>query len=285
MRRRGGFRGDLLQRYASTPFRAVFLFSSQDEHFRSVIERYWNDWSEESADTLDFYDYTIRSESPSDYSYSQRKIESLRPVPSADLRRIQAAGLPCMLLWSDADSLVIPFRDVAQDRHKSVERFRDVLSLISSGRIDELKMRFDPMVRALVTSVADIFISYSHADRETTERLDTALRREGFSVWFDASLRAGDRFDLQIEHFQRHACATVVLWTYAAIESKWVRAEALAAHTTQRLAQATVQVTESNLPIPFNAVHAENLTHWPMIPDGFTRLVAALRRFCPASQC
>jgi hypothetical protein len=42
--------------------------------------------------------------------------------------------------------------------------------------------------------MADVFISYSKASRTETEQLATELQGKGFSVWWDASLVAGDNF-------------------------------------------------------------------------------------------
>jgi TIR domain len=42
--------------------------------------------------------------------------------------------------------------------------------------------------------VADIFISYSKADREVVVLLSAFFEAEGWSVWWDKSLTAGDAY-------------------------------------------------------------------------------------------
>jgi TIR domain len=42
--------------------------------------------------------------------------------------------------------------------------------------------------------MADVFISYSKAYAEAAEELARDLQAKGFSVWWDTSLAAGDRF-------------------------------------------------------------------------------------------
>ena len=43
--------------------------------------------------------------------------------------------------------------------------------------------------------MADIFLSYSRADRPKAQVFAEALTAEGFSVWWDKVLRAGQTYD------------------------------------------------------------------------------------------
>ena len=45
----------------------------------------------------------------------------------------------------------------------------------------------------------DIFLSYGHDDLSTASRFAEGFEREGFTVWWDASLRSGEAFDAAIE--------------------------------------------------------------------------------------
>jgi adenylate cyclase len=42
--------------------------------------------------------------------------------------------------------------------------------------------------------MSDIFISYARRDERLAERLAEALRRQGWTVWWDAFLRVGEGF-------------------------------------------------------------------------------------------
>ena len=47
--------------------------------------------------------------------------------------------------------------------------------------------------------MSDIFISYKREEQPEARKLANALEREGWSVWWDPKLRAGDHFDKIIE--------------------------------------------------------------------------------------
>ena len=55
----------------------------------------------------------------------------------------------------------------------------------------------------------DIFLSYGHDDLSTASRFAQGFEREGFTVWWDASLRSGEAFDAAIESALKSAKAVV----------------------------------------------------------------------------
>lgn len=59
----------------------------------------------------------------------------------------------------------------------------------------------------------DVFLSYSREDQSIARRFAEALGQEGFSVWWDQSLRSGDAYDKVTEQALRDAKAVVVLWS------------------------------------------------------------------------
>ncbi len=71
--------------------------------------------------------------------------------------------------------------------------------------------------------MADIFLSYAHADEATARRFAEGLERAGFSIWWDSSLRSGDAFDAAIENALQAASAVIVLWSKTSVQSRWVR--------------------------------------------------------------
>lgn len=107
---------------------------------------------------------------------------------------------------------------------------------------------------------SDIFISYSRTDRSFAKHLANCLEDEGFSVWWDAALHAGESFDEVIEAQLRAARVVVVLWSKRSVASRWVRAEATLADRMNKL--APVLIEECDRPIIFELIHSTDLIEW-----------------------
>ena len=73
--------------------------------------------------------------------------------------------------------------------------------------------------------MADIFISYSKFDRESALELSANLESEGWSVWWDKSLGAGDAYRDEIMKQLATARAVIVIWTENSIKFDWVSTE------------------------------------------------------------
>lgn len=106
----------------------------------------------------------------------------------------------------------------------------------------------------------DVFISYNREDRETAGLVANALVAEGFTVWWDAALRAGETYDEVTEQNLRSAGAVVVLWSKRSANSKWVRAEATVGERSSTLVPALIEDCER--PIRFELVQTADLRHW-----------------------
>ena len=128
----------------------------------------------------------------------------------------------------------------------------------------------------------DIFLSYGHRDVATAQRFAESFEREGFTVWWDASLRSGDAFDATIEAALRSAKAVVVLWSATSVQSRWVRAEATLADRNKTLMPVMIELCDR--PIMFELMHTTDLSHWSGDPNdsvwqsylsGLRRLVGA----------
>ena len=59
----------------------------------------------------------------------------------------------------------------------------------------------------------DIFLSYNREDQATARRYAEAFEGQGFSVWWDTTLRAGEAYDEVTEAALNEAKAVVVLWS------------------------------------------------------------------------
>ncbi len=116
--------------------------------------------------------------------------------------------------------------------------------------------------------MADIFISYSKPDRFEIEKLAATLAADGWSVWWDKSLSAGDQYRDEIMKELARARAVVVVWTANSIKSDWVRAEAGQAKANGKLIPVKADgVGYGDIPLPFGEMHTE--------PIGNKEIVAA----------
>lgn len=108
--------------------------------------------------------------------------------------------------------------------------------------------------------VPDVFISYSRDNRTVAEQIARSLEAEGFDVWWDAVLRAGESYDEVIEDNLRSAGAVVVLWSATSVRSKWVRAEATAGERHSTLVPALIENTD--VPIRYELTQTAELQSW-----------------------
>jgi thioesterase domain-containing protein len=106
----------------------------------------------------------------------------------------------------------------------------------------------------------DIFPSYNREDQAAARRLAEAFEAEGFSVWWDVTLRSGEVYDQVTEEALRQAKAVVVLWSERSVVSRWVRAEATLADRNRTLVPARIEPCD--LPIMFELTQTADLAHW-----------------------
>jgi len=108
--------------------------------------------------------------------------------------------------------------------------------------------------------MADIFISYSRKDRDRAERLADALTQQGWSVWWDRKIAAGESFDRSIEQELDAAKCAIVLWTHDSVESEWVKNEAAAA--VERGVLVPVLLDAVRPPLEFRRKQTVDLSGW-----------------------
>ena len=106
----------------------------------------------------------------------------------------------------------------------------------------------------------DIFLSYNREDSDTARRFAEGLEREGFSVWWDQTLRSGEAYDVVTEAALKAAKAVVVLWSPRSVVSRWVRAEATLADRNKTLVPVMIEPCER--PIMFELTQTAELGHW-----------------------
>jgi formylglycine-generating enzyme required for sulfatase activity len=108
--------------------------------------------------------------------------------------------------------------------------------------------------------MSDIFISYKREEQPVARKLANALESEGWSVWWDPKLRAGDDFDEVIEKVLDESRCVIVLWSEMSLESKYVRAEAAEALEQEKL--VPVAIENISLPFRFKRLHTPKLLNW-----------------------
>ena len=108
--------------------------------------------------------------------------------------------------------------------------------------------------------MSDIFLSYNREDSDTARRFAEGLEREGFSVWWDQTLRSGEAYDEVTEAALKAAKAVVVLWSPRSVVSRWVRAEATIADRNKTLVPVMIEPCER--PIMFELTQTAELGHW-----------------------
>jgi TIR domain/Elongation factor Tu domain 2 len=108
--------------------------------------------------------------------------------------------------------------------------------------------------------MTDIFISYKREEHAIARRLADALEDEGWTVWWDPKLRAGEYFDDVIEKALNEAKCVIVLWSNLSMSSEYVKAEAAQALEQKKL--IPVMIESVTLPFRFKRIHARTLSGW-----------------------
>ncbi len=110
--------------------------------------------------------------------------------------------------------------------------------------------------------MSDVFISYKREDEKRVSRLVKALEDEGFSIWWDRDMAAGNSWQVQIETALRNAKCVVVVWTETSVSpaGDFVRDEARLAESLGTL--VPVLLDKVDPPLGFGEIQAVNLKGW-----------------------
>jgi adenylate cyclase len=108
--------------------------------------------------------------------------------------------------------------------------------------------------------MADVFVSYARSDKARVAPLVAAIEAQGWSVWWDPEIDAGQQFDDQIEEELKAAKAVLVVWTPSSVVSRWVRGEAREAADRGTLVPA--RFDGARLPMDVRAIHTTDLDGW-----------------------
>src|SRR4030095_7795605 len=113
--------------------------------------------------------------------------------------------------------------------------------------------------------MSDIFISYKREEQATARKLADALESEGWSVWWDPKLRAGEHFDDVIERALNEAKCVIVMWSNRSVQSRYVRDEATYALDHDKLVPVAIESVK--LPFRFRGIHTLRLLGWDGAKD------------------
>lgn len=122
----------------------------------------------------------------------------------------------------------------------------------------------------------DVFLSYSSQDVGTAELIVEAFERQGWTVWWDRRIAAGEYYDVAIEEALDVSRTVVLLWSRASATSNWVRGEAEEAATRSVLVPARLDSTP--LPLRLRRIQTVDLTGWEprRAHGGFQSLLLAV---------
>jgi hypothetical protein len=107
---------------------------------------------------------------------------------------------------------------------------------------------------------AEVFLSYSSADRDRVKPLVELLEQARWRVWWDRKLRAGSPFQKEIEQALELAGCVLVVWSKNSVVSDWVIAEADEGRKRQIL--IPVALDQVAPPLQFRTRHTVDLSNW-----------------------
>ena len=108
--------------------------------------------------------------------------------------------------------------------------------------------------------MADIFLSYAREDGARIEPLVAAFQAQGWSVFWDRHIPAGQSWRSHIGQALRDAKCVVVVWSRHSVSSRWVMEEAEEGQQRGNLVPVLLEAVE--LPIGFRGVQAGDLRDW-----------------------
>jgi hypothetical protein len=110
----------------------------------------------------------------------------------------------------------------------------------------------------------DIFVSYARVDSLTANAIARLLQDEGWTVFWDQVIPAGETWDTHIGRALAGARCVLVLWTESALSSNWVREEAGEAKKRGTLLPLLIEAVEP--PIGFRLYQGLDFTTWQGTP-------------------
>ena len=133
---------------------------------------------------------------------------------------------------------------------------------------------------AQIPDMADVFISYARSDGRFVAELASRLEKSGIKVWYDRRIQPETQFDQAISDQIAVAKVVLTIWSSAAVNSKWVRAESLAGFNADKLLQ--IRFGDCSIPTPFNIVQATQAGLDGLTSEAYETLVEGIQRIIGA---
>lgn len=108
--------------------------------------------------------------------------------------------------------------------------------------------------------MAEVFISYSQADRPRVAAIATALEAKGHDVFWDPEIPPGESWESVIQRELEGARCVIVVWSRASLDSDWVREEADYGKRKRLLVPILIDDVEP--PLGFSRIQAADLRGW-----------------------
>ena len=108
--------------------------------------------------------------------------------------------------------------------------------------------------------MSEVFVSYNREDLKAAQSVVDGLIAEGFGVWMDQNLQAGENYDEITEDRLHKARAVVVLWSSRSVKSRWVRAEATIGARKNTL--VPIMIEPCDRPVMFELIQTTDLSGW-----------------------
>ncbi len=124
--------------------------------------------------------------------------------------------------------------------------------------------------------MTDIFVSYATEDRERVRKLVSKLEEHGWQIWWDREIKTGKSFEDEIEKAIDTARCILVVWSYASVESEWVRTEAREGLDRNILIPITID--DVRPPLAYRRLQTNYLPGFPdsNYEDEFSRLTSSI---------
>ena len=121
--------------------------------------------------------------------------------------------------------------------------------------------------------MSELFLSYAHEDRDRAKNLAHHLEKQGWTVWWDRKIIAGQTFDQVIEHELETAKCVVILWSEHSVSSEWCKTEA--AYAAERGVLVPAMIDRVKLPLEFRRRQTADLVGWNSDPShgGYQALI------------
>lgn len=126
----------------------------------------------------------------------------------------------------------------------------------------------------------DVFVSYSHNDREQVRPLVEKLKAAGFSVWWDTEIQVGSRWRDVISDRLAHAKSICVVWSARSTERDFVRDEAR--HALERGILVPVLLDDTTPPLGFGEVQFASLADPATADKEMERIISSIRQLSRA---